>query len=205
VVISVIALSLFFPSHEHQSGLINIIIGFISFFVSMILGYYVHVFSHALNLQQPLDDLAYRKGMPWFLTKIIEGISYLFHFHDQVHHNSNVNRIWYNVVIEFLQNLYSEGIGLIIFLQVMKKCVFNPPLNQYICFAWAWIYSTVHIINYSIWPSTFHIQHHLDKYTNYGFDLADTMFGSKYDMEPERINHASINVLVMMVLLLMAK
>ena len=199
IVVTVIALSLFYPSDKSKGPFFNIVLGFISIAYSLIMGYYVHVISHKYNFQQPLENFAQRKGMPTLIKKIIQGGSYLFHFHDHIHHNSSINREWYNIAIEFMQNLQGEGMALIFLLKMLNV---NLYINQAICFAWAWLYATVHNINYAISPSITHVQHHLNKHTNYGFDLADILFRTKYDMNPERINHASINMFLIMIFML---
>jgi len=60
------------------------------------------------------------------------------------------------------------------------------------------MYATIHNINYVVSPSATHILHHVDKTTNYGIDIWDIVFGTKYDGDYsidklENINHYAIN------------
>ena len=64
---------------------------------------------------------------------------------------------------------------------------------------WGILYTTVHNINYNIVPSSVHIKHHLDKNTNYGIDIWDIIFQTKYNNDPtdiENINHYTINLFI---------
>ena len=44
------------------------------------------------------------------------------------------------------------------------------------------------------------MKHHLDKTSNYGIDIWDILFGTKYNDDPneiESINHYSINLIIL--------
>lgn len=48
------------------------------------------------------------------------------------------------------------------------------------------------------------MKHHLDKHTNYGIDIWDIMFNTKYqgdNTDIENINHYSINVVIISAIL----
>ena len=62
---------------------------------------------------------------------------------------------------------------------------------------WAFMYATIHNINYLyIKPST-HQGHHLNSHTNYGIDYMDIILNTKSDFNDiETHNHAAINLLV---------
>jgi len=59
------------------------------------------------------------------------------------------------------------------------------------------MYASGHIINYSfIEPST-HRDHHMNEKTNYGLDLYDIIFGSKFNWNDiENYNHVAINTII---------
>ena len=78
-------------------------------------------------------------------------------------------------------------------------------LNYPILFAWSILYSTIHNVNYNIITPICHIQHHLNEKTNYGIDFMDILFGSKYDDVPEEMNHASLNVILILLFIIFIK
>ena len=62
---------------------------------------------------------------------------------------------------------------------------------------WAFLYATVHNINFSFTKPTTHRDHHLNCHTNYGLDVYDILFGTKYDWNDlENYNHAAINMII---------
>ena len=62
---------------------------------------------------------------------------------------------------------------------------------------WALMYATAHNINYLFLKPTVHRDHHLHEDTNYGLDIADIIFDTKYDLtDIEDYNHISINLIV---------
>ena len=47
-----------------------------------------------------------------------------------------------------------------------------------------------------------HKEHHKNKYTNYGLDSFDILFDSKYSNKIENYNNASINVVILTIIIL---
>ena len=80
-------------------------------------------------------------------------------------------------------------------------------VNIYILLLWSLVYSTFHNINYNIIDNTLiHNEHHKNIFTNFGIDIVDLIFNSKYDdRNIENINHYSINLVIITALLLYYK
>lgn len=217
IIIQVFALSILYPSNPQVGIFGNVIFGIITFIISIVVGYYVHVFSHILDYEEiylyicnssNIFGTLFRK-MPKPIKWIFDKFVYLLDFHDKIHHNTNINKQWQNVIIEFLMNIYTEGVLLIILFKILNVGIqirgqilkFNYP----ILFAWSILYSTIHNINYNIITPICHIQHHLNEKTNYGIDFMDILFGSKYDDVPEEMNHASLNVILILLFIIFIK
>jgi sterol desaturase/sphingolipid hydroxylase (fatty acid hydroxylase superfamily) len=89
-----------------------------------------------------------------------------------------------------MMNLYTQGLGVIIFIESMKL------LDYRVIVLWAFLYATVHNINYMYLSPTTHRDHHIDSSTNYGIDTLDILFNTKYNNNDiEDLNHASINLI----------
>jgi uncharacterized membrane protein YeaQ/YmgE (transglycosylase-associated protein family) len=217
LIIQIFAFSILYPSNPTFGMIINIILGIVTFIIGTILGYCVHVLSHLFNFKE-IFETYYKssntfghllrklpKSIMWLLYKII----YLLDFHDKIHHNTNINSNWKNIIIETLMNLYTEGIALIIFLKLLDFGVQLRgqiyKLNYPILFAWSILYTTIHNINYKIITPICHIQHHKDKNTNYGIDFMDIIFETKYDNNSEEMNHGALNVILIMLLIIFLK
>ena len=196
----VIAMSILYPFNSQNSSFINVTIGFITYALSCVIGYYVHVFIHYVNFEQVYKSINISSYLPKPIDYIIKKIVYIIDFHDKIHHNTKINKLWYNIVIEAISNVIVEGVGLIVLFKILDFGIqirghilkFNYP----ILFAWSLTYATVHNINYNIITPICHIQHHLNKKTNYGSDFMDILFSSKYDDVPEETNHVSLNVIL---------
>lgn len=217
IIVQVFGLSILYPSNSNVGYFGNILFGIITFIVSIIIGYYVHVFSHLFdykdiytNLTKSKNWLGYLlRNMPSPIQFILNKIVYLLDFHDKIHHDTNINKKWQNIAIEILMNIYTEGIALILMCKFLdfgikiRSYIFK--LNYPILFAWSILYATIHNINYNIITPVCHIQHHLNESTNYGIDFMDIIFGSKYDNNPEEMNHASFNVIIIMLFIIFIK
>ena len=112
-------------------------------------------------------------------------------FHANTHHDTDINKQYKNIAIEFLNNMATQGVLLLI-----VKYFLNI-LDNRVILLWAFFYATVHNINYLyVKPST-HKEHHIDDKTNYGIDIWDIIIGSKYDWTNiETHNHTAINLIV---------
>ena len=191
-------------SHYSETNIIWAIITII--FVSAA-GYASHYVSHrinALELFEKLDNDNYltkneyaKTGMRLF-CKMID-------FHDEIHHDTSINKTWENIAIEFAMNFYVQAGAFIVIIYIARQ------LNMYVITLWGFMYATIHNINYDITPSATHILHHVDKTTNYGIDIWDVVFNTKYGGDNstdklENINHYAINTeLITAAILLLMK
>ena len=118
-------------------------------------------------------------------------------FHSTTHHNSEINSSWKNIIYEFINNICTQGLFFVIMVWFIKK------VDIRICILWAFLYATIHNINYRIKPPKTHIQHHLDDQVNYGIDIWDIILNTKSDkMYIENHNHGAINLMVLTLLLI---
>jgi hypothetical protein len=216
-VLSISCLSLRYG--KQSTGCKNIIGGFLTTISCMIIGWSVHLWVHINDFQQTYEDILNSEtifskvlnSLPTFVHKIIIWIcGNVLDFHDKIHHDSSVNEIWYNVLMEASENILMEG-GLIVVLSRM----FNLGLrfhdevyvfNHSISLVWALLYTTVHLINYKLIRSNTHTDHHKNCYTNFGIDTLDIVFNTKYDInKPEIFNHGAINMTLLTALIIFIK
>jgi hypothetical protein len=216
-VLSISCLSLRYG--KQSTGCKNIIGGFLTTISCMIIGWSVHLWVHINDFQQTYEDILNSEtifskvlnSLPTFVHKIIIWIcGNVLDFHDKIHHDSSVNEIWYNVLMEASENILMEG-GLIVVLSRM----FNLGLrfhdevyvfNHSISLVWALLYTTVHLINYKLIRSNTHTDHHKNCYTNFGIDTLDIVFNTKYDInKPEIFNHGAINMILLTALIFFIK
>jgi hypothetical protein len=172
----------------------------ITFIIASFAGFVIHYVSHAIRLEEEYvknDNYITRNK---YLNKIAIFSCKLLDFHDIIHHDSSINKTTKNIIYEFLLNFLTQGGFGIIIYYITKK------LNGYIFLMWGLLYCTIHIINYNIVPSDVHMKHHLDKNTNYGVDIWDILFRTKYNDDPneiELINHYSFNVIIITVIIVL--
>lgn len=182
-------LCLIFISYYSDSGIISTIITFI---LTSFLGYFSHYNSHHIkfvDFYTKLDNYITRNSL---LNCICLNVCYFLDFHEITHHNSDINKTPINLFYEFINNFVTQG-GLLMILIYIARC-----MNLYVCLLWGLLYSTVHIINYSLYPSLSHNYHHYNKYTNYGIDIWDILLGTKNENTPvENMNHYGINLIIL--------
>jgi len=156
-----------------------------------IFGYFTHVISHSVDLRKiynSFDNIFTRnqyfnKGMNTFLK--------IYEFHNETHHNLEVNKDPKYIFYEFITNIYTQGIALIIFIEFVKL------LNYKVILLWSLLYATIHNINYNIINPSVHRDHHIDCHTNYGIDVMDIIFNTKYDIDDiENFNHVIVNLII---------
>ena len=204
--------------YGRQSNFINnSLTGFTSVVSAMLLGYVVHLIAHLMDYEEAYDHLVdYNKK---FLGKFSESfhkfikilIRYTFGFHDIIHHNSSINKKWYNIILEGIQNLFMEG-GFLIMFSILTD--FGIKLgkeiykfNHSVILLWALLYTTVHLINYRIVHPNAHINHHMNYYKNLSLtDFFDLFFGTKYNKENiQDLNHFTFNLIVICILIFFLK
>jgi hypothetical protein len=185
---------LIFIAYYSSSGIISTIITFI---LTSLIGYFSHYNSHHFNFVEfytQLDNYITRNSV---LNHICLNVCYFLDFHEITHHNSDINKIPLNLFYEFILNFVTQGGFLMILIYIARS------MNLYVCLLWGLLYATVHIINYSLYPSLTHNYHHFDKYTNYGIDIWDILFGTKNENTPvENINHYGINLIILTALII---
>ncbi len=218
VVISIIYLSKIHPDN-------SVFMGFFSFIIAMIIGWLVHYASHntdftALYLKfynnkkykhkstNPTFFSYFRSFIDFFYLHpiFLNFFKFTFDFHDHIHHDTSINKQWHYILIEFIQNIFMEG-GLIVLFSILFQFSFSLFGNHYsfnypVIWMWAFLYATVHNINYLIIHPKCHVEHHINEQTNFGIDTLDILFNTKFDVQNvEIINHAAINVAIITLLL----
>ena len=131
----------------------------------------------------------------YFVHRLLHSLPGVFNFHTNLHHNKveNSNKI------QQISNLFLElvtNVSFFVIFYYVQKILFNNYIPEIVIFYYGFIYTTIHIINYSIvHTSPAHILHHTtseEVYTkccNYGPDLADHLFNTNYSNEIENYNH----------------
>jgi len=164
-------------------------------------GYFSHYVAHSINaltLFRKLDNQNYITKNENVRT-VIETFCQLLDFHDETHHDTSINKQWSNIALEFVMNFYVQAGGFLLVFYAIQQ------LNLYVILLWGLMYATIHNINYNLVNSPTHILHHLDKTTNYGIDIWDILFNTKYNQDNqnmENINHYAINTAILTVLIL---
>ena len=162
----------------------------ISWIFISIFGYFTHLVSHKLDLREMYNKFDNVFTRNEYINKKIITLLDIYDFHDKIHHDTEINKQYLNIFYEFMMNLYTQGLGVIIFIESMKL------LDYRVIVLWAFLYATVHNINYMYLSPTTHRDHHIDSSTNYGIDTLDILFNTKYDNNDiEDLNHASINLI----------
>jgi hypothetical protein len=162
-----------------------------------ILGYFTHVISHNVDLRKLYNsfDNAFTRN-PTF-NKAMDAFLKIYEFHHDSHHNLDINKEPYNIWYEFITNIYTQGLGFIIFAEFVKL------IDYKIVLLWCFMYATIHNINYNIIHPSVHQDHHTNCHTNYGIDVMDILFNTKYDKKDiEDFNHVSINLVIITFILL---
>ena len=125
--------------------------------------------------------------------------------------NSDINRKWYYLIIEFIENFINSGGILIFFLYFSNfKLFFIDKIysfNYNSIILWALFYATYHLINYEFKNEGHsHNIHHKFVNLNYGYDFMDIIYGTKYDMNNlDNMNDGSLNLIIITLLLIIPK
>ena len=193
--------------------------GIFTTIITILFGYWIHVLSHKINystfyLKFLKSDSIISKILnilPDWLNKIIYWIFYyILDFHSNIHHNSKINKKWYNIIIEFIENICSQSILLIILLSIInptfKIMNCDIKLNKTLILVWGLIYTSLHLINYNIINCEIHNVHHQNSNYNFGPDPVDILFNSKKDINNiENFNHGVINLIIICILIIIFK
>jgi len=198
-IICLIIITQFSEDHSYWNTLFT-------FIIAMLLGWYIHYLSHAYDLLLIYENsknsvIEYVKSNENFDSICRNIILYSIDFHDKIHHDTSINKEKFNLIWEIFQNFLMEG-GLLILVAYfynfqikLGNSIFK--FNKAVLLLWGVLYATVHNINYIILGCEQHVNHHINPKTNYGIDILDILFDTKYDIENiEDINHASLNVIL---------
>ena len=137
----------------------------------------------------------------YFIHRLFHNLPDLINVHKAFHHNTDLNndsiiaRIFCLVIELFVNILF-----FVIFYFIQKLLNISYVPNMLI-FYYGFIYTTVHIINYSICHiSPEHMNHHKTSNDNtsynYGPDLVDHIFNTNYSDNFENYNHIIPNTLL---------
>jgi hypothetical protein len=155
-------------------------------------GYFTHVIAHNVDIRKiynSFDNVFTRN--PYF-NKVMDTFLKIHEFHDETHHDLEINKETPNIFYEFITNIYTQGLGFILFVEFVKLIDYKVVL------LWCFMYATIHNINYNIIHPSVHRDHHINCHTNYGIDVMDILFNTKYDNNDiENFNHVSINLLIL--------
>jgi len=208
-----------FNRDKNHSFMGNIIINTLTFIFAMVFGYLSHYWCHKNDFSGFFTDFKssdtyigkFIRLFPDFITNyLIKHIYTFYNFHDIFHHNSDINKNWNYQLLEFINNLYFQGIFYIFLFKYFNFGFsinnFTYRFNYMILMFWALCYGTIHIINYTIIGSSCHEEHHKYKKTNYGIDLMDILYETKYDINNfENMNHSFINIVLITIILSLFK
>ena len=159
-------------------------------------GYFVHQIAHGINLQKVYASQNIYLARNSWIDQILTWFCQAFDFHDEVHHDSSVNKEWQNICYEFILNFITQGGAILLGVHILKQASYS------VIVLWALLYATLHNINYNIIHPTTHRDHHLKKTTNYGIDLYDIFFNSKFDIKDiEEHNHGALNLVLLTILI----
>lgn len=176
---------------------IKIVISFLSGFFAMIFGYWIHVYSHHVDHSNFL-----KRVMPAYIfeQKAFKYCVYHLDFHSKVHH-SKEGKTFKNLFIEGIQNICSQGIlPIVIILSVNHLFNITIPANLLMILLWGILYVSMHLINYNVFDSDTHEEHHINPKSNYGIDTFDIMFHSKsHPIDIENFNNFAINNIIIFI------
>lgn len=165
----------------------------ITLIIASLLQYLLHLVAHKYSAKDVIMKFIDKDTFitkPNFIKKILISYGDFADFHIDVHHNIEINKRFENQIFEFFHNFFTQGVSIYLLMYLIRYL--NPP----IALIWGFGYATIHIINYQFVDHTEHIQHHENPETNYGHDIWDILFNTKYDDSCENYNHTVINCLI---------
>ena len=138
----------------------------------------------------------------YFIHVLFHNLPEIINMHVNLHHNyeenKNIGKRIFNLLIEIGTNILFFVI--FYYLQKLLHINFVPEI---IIFYYGFLYTTVHIINYSIFhTANEHVLHHdttddnTVKTCNYGPDLMDKIFETNYSNKFENYNHIIPNIMM---------
>jgi hypothetical protein len=163
-----------------------------TFIGASVFGYIMHYISHFYKFKLNYQESNSMCKDYWATNSIAEGVCALLDYHDDYHHDTEINKQWLHVTLEFVTNFIIQGLYPAAIIQLCSY------LDIRIVLLWGVFYATFHIINYSIVKPNTHKDHHFHSDKNYGLDIHDIIFGTKCDWtDIEDYNHYSINLILL--------
>lgn len=162
----------------------------VSIIIFAILGYFIHYLSHHVNFTQRYtsnDNYFTRNPI---LNPVFTWICRVLDFHNDIHHNGKINKSSKNIIYEFLNNFFTQGLSVVLIILIGRS------LDLKFAIFWGLFYASFHNINYWIKPCESHMNHHANKHVNYGLDTIDILMGTKDESEIENYNSGSINIII---------
>ena len=139
----------------------------------------------------------------YFIHRIFHYFPDIINIHLNNHHNTEENSEKILKTVNLMIELFSNIMFFVIFFYIQKilSIDFIPTI---IIFYYGFIYVSIHIINYSIFHTSYsHVLHHKSaenedksKTCNYGPDLVDHIFHTNCDEKIENYNHIIPNALI---------
>jgi hypothetical protein len=184
---------MFKQSNPNNTSYILLIVSYI--FI-LIVGHITHRISHCINFTNTYNKFK-KNNMNPLIDRLLLKFFWFLDFHSETHHDSTINKQPANILYEFFNNVITQGGTIIILVKLI-----NYLIDFRVVILWSLVYATTHNINYVFLKPSVHRDHHLNDNTNYGFDIADIIFDTKYNLDDiETHNHISINLLIITLLI----
>jgi len=165
----------------------------ITLIIVSLLQYIVHLFGHKYRIKNIVTSFIEKNTFITgtnFVKVLLMNMADFVDFHYEIHHDTKINKRPENQIFEFIHNFFTQGVIVYVITWFIKG------LNAKIALIWGMVYATMHMINYQFIDHPEHVQHHENSETNYGHDIWDILFNTKYDDSCENYNHVVINSLV---------
>jgi hypothetical protein len=163
----------------------------VSYIFILIFGHMAHRISHNVNFTKTYTKYKKNNMNPQIDRYLLNFCRFL-DFHSITHHDTTINKQPLNILYEFLNNVITQGGAIILFVKFV-----NYFIDYRVVMLWALMYATTHNINYVFLKPSTHRDHHIDNNTNFGIDIADIIFDTKYNLDDiETHNHVSINLII---------
>ena len=157
-----------------------------------------YLLKHNIDLRKIYNSFDNIFTRNYYFNEGVDTVLKVYEFHDETHHDLDVNKKYQNIFYEFITNIYTQGLAFIIAVEFVKL------INYKVVLLWCFMYATIHNINYNIIQPSVHRDHHINCHTNYGIDVMDILFNTKYDENDiENFNHVVINLLIITFILLL--
>ena len=163
----------------------------VSYILILLLGHMGHRISHHVNFTKTYNKFK-KNNMNPRINGLLSGFCRFLDFHSITHHDTTINKQPANILYELINNVITQGGALVLLVKLI-----NNFLDLRVMMLWALMYATTHNINYVLLKPSVHRDHHVDNSTNFGIDIADILFDTKYNLDDiETHNHVSINLII---------